>query len=143
MRVREVMTTPVVAVTPAATLGEAIAVLAGKGFTSLPVVDETGRLLGVLEEDDVVLACYVPGPRSPSGPDAGVLLGGRTKVRDVMRTPGAGTHPDTELADLAERMLEHRLRSVPVLDHGRVVGVVTWRDLLRARATETSSRDMP
>ncbi|WP_340687995.1 CBS domain-containing protein [Amycolatopsis coloradensis] len=138
------MTTPVVAVTPAATLGETIAVLAGKGFTSLPVVDETGRLLGVLEEDDVVLACHVPGPRSPSGgPDAGVLIGARTKIRDVMRTPGAGTHPDTELADLAERMLEHRLRSVPVLDRGRVVGVVTWGDLLRARAIETSSREIP
>lgn len=134
------MTTPVVAVTPAATIGEAITVLAGKGITSLPVVDETGRLLGLLNEDDVIRARYVPEQRSTGNPDTGVLLGARTTVRDVMRTPGPGTHPDAELSDLAERMLEHRLRSLPVLEQGRVVGVITWQDLLRAQAIETSRR---
>ena len=143
MRVREVMPTPVVAVTPAATIGEAIAVLTGKGITSLPVVDETGRLLGLLNEDDVIRARYLPEQRSAGDPDAGVMLGTRTTVREVMRTPGPGTHPDSDLADLAARMLEHRLRSVPVLERGRVIGVVTWQDLLRAQDIGNSRRTTP
>ncbi|WP_410582562.1 HPP family protein [Amycolatopsis sp. lyj-108] len=143
MRVREVMTTPVATVTPAATLGEAIAVLIGKGITSLPVVDDTGRLLGLLNEDDVIRARYLPEQRSTGDPDSGVMLGARTTVRKVMRTPGPGTHPDTDLADLAARMLEYRLRSVPVLEQGQVIGVVTRQDLMRAQDIETSRRATP
>jgi len=122
------MTTPVVAVTPAATVGEAIAVLTGKGITSLPVVDDTGALLGLLAEEDLLRARYLP----DSDPDSGAMLGGHTKVSALMRRPAAGAHPDSDLTDLTVKMLEHRLRSVPVLQHGRVIGVVTWQDLLRA-----------
>lgn len=128
MRVREVMTTPVVAVTPAATISEAIAVLTGKGITSLPVVGDTGELLGVLAEEDLLRTRYLP----DGDPDSGVMLSGRTKVSSLMRPPTAGAHPDGDLSDLTAKMLERRLRSVPVLEHGRVIGVITWQDLLRA-----------
>ncbi|WP_241832705.1 CBS domain-containing protein [Amycolatopsis sp. CB00013] len=128
MRVRDVMTTPVIAVTPAATIGEAIAVLTGRGITSLPVVGDTGELLGLLVEEDLLRARYLAG----SDPDSGVMLSGHTKVSALMRRPVAGAHPDGDLTDLTAKMLERRLRSVPVLEHGRVIGVITWQDLLRA-----------
>ncbi|WP_037305858.1 CBS domain-containing protein [Amycolatopsis orientalis] len=128
MRVRDVMTTPVVAVTPAATIGEAIAVLTGKGITSLPVVGGDGELLGLLAEEDLLRARYLP----DGDPDSGVMLNGHTRVSALMRRPVAGAHPDADLGELAEKMLERRLRSVPVLEHDRVIGVITWQDLLRA-----------
>ncbi|OXM45403.1 CBS domain-containing protein [Amycolatopsis alba DSM 44262] len=137
------MTTPVVAVTPSATIGEAIAVSTGKGFTSLPVVDDLGRLIGLLSEEDIIRAGCLPDPRLDGGPDAGVHLGAPVTVRDIMRAPGVGAHPDTELTDLADRMLEHRLRSVPVLELGQVIGVVTWQDLLRAKIDLPSQRNEP
>ncbi|RSM57585.1 signal transduction protein [Amycolatopsis sp. WAC 01376] len=133
------MTTPVVAVTPAAT----IVVLTGKRITSLPVVDDLGRLIGLLSEEDVLRADYLSDPRLDGGPDAGVHLGAPTTVRDIMRAPGVSAHPDADLTDLADRMLEHRLRSVPVLELGRVIGVVTWQDLLRARIDLPSQRNEP
>lgn len=143
MQVREVMTTPAVAVTPTATIGEAIAVLAGRGITTLPVVDDAGRLLGLLTEDDVIQATYFPDPRSDGGPDAGVSLSGGVTVRAIMRRPAAGTHPDTDITALAEGMLERRIRSIPVLERGRVIGIVTWQDLLRAQIGLPWQRNQP
>ncbi len=137
------MTTPVVAVTPAATISEAIVVLTGKGITSLPVVDDLGELIGLLSEEDVIRAGYQPDPRLDGGPDAGVHLGAPTTVRDIMRAPGVGAHPDADLTDLTDRMLEHRLRSVPVLELGHVIGVVTWQDLLRAKIDLPAQRNKP
>ncbi|MGY6651551.1 CBS domain-containing protein [Amycolatopsis sp. TRM77291] len=88
----------------------------------------TGELLGVLAEEDLVRASHL----HDHDPDSGVMLSGHTKVSALMRRPAAGAHPDGDLTDLAAKMLERRLRSVPVVEHGRVIGVISWQDLLRA-----------
>lgn len=64
MRVGDVMTRSVVSTTPQTTISDAATVLAGQGFTLLPVVEEDDRLVGVLTEADVVRGRIPPDPRS-------------------------------------------------------------------------------
>ena len=129
MRAREIMTTPTFALTPAATLGEATEMMTGHGFTTMPVVDESGRLLGLLSEADILRA-----PVPAGDPDTGAMLDGRT-VGAVMRTSGLTVPPDTEVADLARLMTEAGVRSAPVTENGHVVGMVTFQDVLRVSSS--------
>ncbi len=113
MRARDIMTTPTIAVTPSATLEEAAKVMAANRFTTLPVVTQA------------------PGPAGD--PDTGAMLGGQVRTAGAaMRRSGFGVVPDTEVSDLAGRMSDAGMRSAPVIEGGRVVGMVTLGDVLRA-----------
>ncbi|WP_086851615.1 CBS domain-containing protein [Amycolatopsis kentuckyensis] len=130
MRARDIMTTPTFALTPSATLEEAAEVMTGHGFTTLPVVDADGRLLGLLSEADILRAQVPPGD-----PDTGVLLGGGPRTAgSVMRQEGLAVPGDLEVREVARLMTDADVRSTPVVDGGHVVGMVTFRDVLRATA---------
>jgi len=131
MRVGDVMTRSVVSTTPQTTISDAATVLAGQGFTLLPVVEEDDRLVGVLTEADVVRGRIPPDPRSGAwqGNQAGSPP---ATVGDVMSSPPLTTHPHTDAADLAAMMIDRGLRSLPVVDEqDQLVGIVTRRDLVR------------
>lgn len=121
MRVRDVMSSPAVSVRPRTPAGRAAALLVEHGFTAAPVLDAEGRLRGIATEADLLR-----GRLSGDGPDP--------LVADVMTPCPATVGPDTALADVAALMLGTGARSVPVLEGGRLVGVVTRRDVLRAVA---------
>ncbi|MFD8495553.1 HPP family protein [Amycolatopsis sp. NPDC059657] len=108
MRAQDIMTTPPVAVTLGSTVGEAAAAMTAHGFTALPIVDSEGRLLGLLTES--------------------ALDGTRHPADSLSRDNDAGR----ELPELANRMIETRLRSMVVLKGGRVAGIVTFQDVLSA-----------
>ncbi|MET8997519.1 CBS domain-containing protein [Amycolatopsis sp. Hca4] len=128
MRARDIMTTPTFALAPTATLEEAAKVMTAHGFTTMPVVDADGRLLGLLSEVDIL---RVPAP--PGDPDTGVLLdGGPRTVGAVMRTSGLAVPADTDVGELARRMTDAGVRSAPVVEGGHVVGMITFQDVLRA-----------
>ena len=130
MRAREIMTTPTFALTPSATLGEAAEVMTSHGFTTMPVVDADGRLLGLLSEADILRV-----PASPGDPDTGVMLdGGPRTAGSVMRQSGLAVPAGTEVRELARRMTDAGVRSAPVVEGGHVVGMVTFQDVLRATA---------
>lgn len=133
MRTRDVMTRDVVAVHPRGAAREAGALLAAKGYTMLPVVDDDGVLVGVITEADVLRDRLPLDPRTlvHGEPARGRPVPRRT-VADVMTDPEVVAHPGTDLGELARLMLEHRVRSAPVVDGRRLVGVVTRRDMLRA-----------
>ena len=128
MRAREIMTTPTIAVTPSATLEEATEVMTANRFTTLPVIDPSGELVGLLSEVDIIQAL------GPAGdPDTGVMLDGHSRtVGATMRRSGLGITPDLDVSELADRMTEAGVRSAPVVENGRVVDVVTFQDVLRA-----------
>lgn len=128
MHARDIMTTPVIAVTSSVPLPEAGRLMARHGFTALPVVDSRGRLMGLLTEEDVIRA----GSPGDAGPDAGAMLSGHRTAGAVMRTPGLRAAADLEVRELAHRMTEAGIRSLPVLDDGVLVGMVTFQDVLRA-----------
>ncbi|WP_372661373.1 CBS domain-containing protein [Amycolatopsis kentuckyensis] len=129
MRARDIMTTPTFALSPTATLDEAAATMTGHGFTTMPVVDADGRLLGLLSEVDILRA-----PEPAGDPETGVMLDGRARTAaSVMRTTGLAVPADTDVRELARRMTEAGVRSAPVVEGRRVIGMITFQDVLRAR----------
>lgn len=137
MRARDVMTSPAVTVRRETEVGEAARLLCDRGFTALPVVNDDDELVGIVTEADLVARRFPPDPRYRSGPDDGVMLtpAGAT-VADVMTTDVLTARTGTDIADLAETMLARHVRSVPVVEGDRVIGVVSRRDLVRTLARD-------
>lgn len=132
MRARDIMTSPVFTVRAGTTVQQAAALLATRGFTALPVVDDDDRLIGIVTEADLVRDRFPRDPRSliHDGPHAEPGSAAET-VGEVMTTPVTAMGPGTDLAELTKALLDARLRSMPIVDGSRVIGIVTRRDLVR------------
>ncbi|MCS7484743.1 HPP family protein [Umezawaea endophytica] len=128
MRAKDIMTQPAVTVTPDVPIREAAALLVSHGFTALPVVDAERRMVGIVTEADLLHSRYDTRPESPGAP-----------VEQVMTTPAFGMGVGSSVELLARVMLDDRVRSLPIIDGSRVVGVVTRRDLVRALARTDSA----
>lgn len=144
MRAADVMSRNVVAVEQGASLADAIRLMLDNRISGLPVVDGNGKLVGVVTEGDLL-------HRSETGTDRrrpawlefligpGRLAGeyvrthGR-KVGDVMTRNVVAVAEDTPLENIVEAMDHHRIKRVPVLRGGALVGLVSRADLLRALA---------
>lgn len=139
MRVRDIMTSPVITVTPDTTVKAAADLLASRGFTALPVLDDDERLIGVVTEADLVHDQFPRDARyhrpaedtTDEPPRQPACL-----VGDVMTTPAIGMGADTDVVDLVTAMMQDHDRSMPIVDGPRVVGIVTRRDLLRVLARD-------
>jgi CBS domain-containing protein len=132
VQARDVMTREVVTVGPDTSAKYAAEVLAERGFAALPVVDEEDRLLGIVAEADVLRDRLPPDPRlhmrRPEDSDAPPPP---ALVRGVMTAQVRTAEPTADVADVARLFVDARLRSVPVVDRGRLVGILSRRDLLR------------
>lgn len=133
MQVRDVMTREVVTVGPDSSAKYAAELMAGRGFAALPVVDDADRLVGIVAEADVLRDRLPADPRLHLRRDAGApespppLL-----VRGVMTVGVRTVDAGADIADVARLFIDDRLRSVPVLQHGRLAGIASRRDLLAA-----------
>jgi CBS domain-containing protein len=132
VQARDVMTREVVTVGPDTSAKYAAEVMAEHGFAALPVVDDEERLVGIVAEADVLRDRMPQDPRlhlrrdgEGAGPPSLLVRGVMT--RDVRSVEGAA-----DVADVARLFVDERLRSVPVVDRDRLVGIVSRRDLLRA-----------
>jgi len=141
MRARDIMTSPVVTVTPGTTVKNAANLLASHGFTALPVLDSSGRLTGVVTEADVVRDRFPRDPRHDVSEHDLPLVDGSGRepastVGEVMTAPAVSASADTDVVDLVTEMLKDPVRSMPIVDGSRLVGVVTRRDLVRVLARD-------
>lgn len=130
MQARDVMTRPVVTVGPDTSAKYAGELLAEHGFAALPVVDGDDRLIGIVAEADVLRNRIPTDPRlhllRREEPDESVPLLVRGVMTEDVRSVDAGA----DVADIARLFVDQHLRSVPVLERGRLVGIVSRRDLL-------------
>jgi CBS domain-containing protein len=128
MRVKQVVSSPVVTVRPATLVKEVAAILVGRGISAVPVVGDDGRLLGIVSEGDLVPLQALPEPGRHSGhPELAGFLP-RTAA-DAMTTRVVTLGEDADAAQAARLMLERSVRSIPVVRGGRVTGIVSRRDL--------------
>jgi CBS domain-containing protein len=133
MRIEDVMSSPVVTVTSDSTIKQAAALLVQHGFNALPVVDGA-KLVGIVTEADLVPLESKPDPRSHILPLPADQAPVPHTVTEVMTRTVITLPPEEDAARAAHLMLERDLRSIPVAAGGRVVGMVTRRDLLRVLA---------
>ncbi len=131
MQAREVMSYPVVSVTESTGAAEASMLLCTKGFTALPVVDDDGRLIGIVTEADLIRDRIPPDPRI-HGRHLHAHASAPLLVRDVMTTPVESLTAGADVADAARIMIDERIRCLPIVDGYGLVGILTRRDLLRA-----------
>jgi CBS domain-containing protein len=130
MLIREVMTTPVITVRAADSVRAAIRTLYEHNVTAAPVLDEAGRLVGIVSEMDLLRGEFDPDPRAtvrfrPGEPEPPPAL-----VSDVMTSEVTTTTETADLASLTEVMISQKIKSVPVVRGHEVVGIVSRRDLL-------------
>lgn len=142
MKVGDVMTKRVLSVRPEDDIASAIRAMLGAGISGLPVIDAGGNLVGVVTEGDFLRRAETgTGRRRPRwlefliGP--GRLAGEyyRTharKVREVMSPDPVATAEDAPLDEAVRLMEDRRVKRLPVVRQGRVVGILTRADLLRA-----------
>ena len=132
LAVRDVMTERPRTTTADTPLRDAAAVIAGGGLGALPVVDESGLLVGMLSERELVRYLMQsqlqsgPGVRTPVEPGKQ-----RRLVRDVMTRQVLCVSPDQPLAEVASIMVNKDLDAVPVVRDGRVAGYLSRGDIIR------------
>lgn len=141
MKVRDVMTSPVVTVRPEATFAEIVDRMLSHRVSGLPVVDADGVLVGIVTEADLVTKeAYGQRPRRMATFIADVLLArdpawarkARGRMASELMTAAPITvGPDDDVVVAARRMLELGRKRLPVVEDGRVIGIVSRRDLLR------------
>ena len=132
MQAREIMTRDVKTVRPDCLVKRAAEVMAEHGFAALPVVDEHNKLVGMVAEVDVLRDRLPPDPRLHlRRDDVATRSVPPQLVHGVMNARVRSVEPAADVADVARIFIHEHLRSVPVVEDGRTVGILSRRDLLR------------
>lgn len=155
MKVEEVMTKDVATVMPETPVKEVARLLVERHVSGVPVVDRDGRVLGVVSGTDILLK-----ERGSTGRRGGLLarLAGRdtgeAKARarvasEAMSSPAIEVSPAASVAEAAGRMIDHGVDRLVVVQHplgrsdeGRLVGIVSRSDLVRAFAREDAELEL-
>jgi CBS domain-containing protein len=138
MLVRDVMTTDVVTVRPDLPIKEAAGLLARCSISGVPVVDEAGEVVGVFSEADILVR--ETGERGRSGllgwflePDFELEAKIRAEtVEGAMTTPALTITPTRPVHEAAKRMVQNSVNRLPVVVDGKLVGIVSRADLVKA-----------
>ncbi len=115
---KDIMNTEVITLREDATIEDAIRTLLQYKISGTPVIDEQHNLVGIISEFQLIEAFYTPEIK-------------REKVRDSMSKDVVTVEKETVLSEIANLFVLHRIRRVPVVYEGKVVGIIARRDLLR------------
>ena len=133
MLVRDVMSAPAITITAHRSVKEGLRLLDQHRVTALPVVDHSGHLLGIVSEADLLHDAVRHDDRTQMIPHEHTSESPR-QVEDVMSTLSLTVSPESDLSEAVELMTSTAVKSLPVLDRGRVVGVVSRSDIVRLLA---------
>lgn len=114
----DIMTTNVVTATKDMVLTDVIELLLRWHISALPVVDDDNQLIGIISEIDLVNVTLDGNARN-------------TTVEEVMTTKIVSFDPEATLAEMVQSFSRNHLRRVPILKGGKVIGIVSRRDILR------------
>ena len=118
MKLRDVMTNPVIRIDPEESVAVAARTLARYNIGVLPVCGGDGRLCGVVTDRDLVTRCIAAG-----------RLPGTTTVREVMTANVVSARPDMDAGAAAHLMGRQQIRRLPVVENDRLCGMVSLGDL--------------
>jgi CBS-domain-containing membrane protein len=116
MHARDIMTHEVITISPGATARDAARRLSDYNISGMPVVDEDGRLVGIVTQLDLI---------SKEG----------STVTELMTSRVIGVSEDATVDEVARILTVNRFKRVPVLRDGRLVGIVSRADIVRMMAS--------
>jgi CBS domain-containing protein len=155
MKAKDVMTRKIISVAPEATILQAARLMLQHHISGLPVIDRAGQLVGILSEGDFLRRRETQTVRRRSrwleflmGPGriaAEYVHSHASKVSEAMTTDVQSVSEDTPLEEVVEMMERHRIKRVPVMRGGMMVGIVTRSNLIHAmvslaRATPAAAK---
>ena len=151
MRAKDIMSTPVVTISPEATVGDAANLMLEHQVSCLPVLDMEERLVGMLTHTDFDLHRKFIGLAddlysllgtwaTPATLEAAAKEAGSKTIKDVMRRNVATIGEEASFAEMAELMLRLKVHRLPVMRGGSLVGIITRHDLLKLIASDPPAR---
>lgn len=141
---RDIMTKDVITLTPETDILQAAKLLLDNGINGAPVIDETGRVIGLLCQSDLVIQQKrLPIPSVFALLDMAIPLKSSRqiekqvnkmaalKVGEAMTEKPVTVNPDTDIETIAALMVDNNFHTLPVIDNYRLVGVIGKEDVLR------------
>ncbi|MDA8212479.1 MAG: CBS domain-containing protein [Clostridia bacterium] len=144
MQAKDIMTTDVITVAPEATVEEVAKIITDRGVSGVPVVDSNGKLVGIVTEGDIIARSkklHIPTHFQLLG---GVIYLEGTKklekdlqkmvafqVKDLMTAKVFTVGPEAPVEEIATIMTEERVNRIPVVEHGKLVGIISRADIVR------------
>ncbi len=142
MYAKDVMSSEVVSIAPTATIFDAARLLINTRVSGLPVVDENGRMVGVVSEADLIrsstavareVGLDLLGAVEDDARAAAAVAGAKSRrVSEVMTKGVIAAHETATLREVADLMLKHRIKRVPIVRDSLLLGIVSRADLLKA-----------
>ncbi len=149
MRATDIMTTNVISIAADATIEAAVSLMLSNGISGLPVVDDAGVVVGVISEGDLLHRHEIGSERrrswwlrafaSRESLAHDFVAAHSHKVADIMSKNALTVAPDTDLREIATILEERRIKRLPVVDGGKLVGIVSRANMLQALASRSSS----
>ena len=130
MRVAELMQKDVKAVRPDVSVADVIASLADAHVSGVPVVDRHGQMLGVISSSDVMVQ-----EAEADDTEARTTLLESTMAQDIMTPHPLTIDPNADVREAAREMLYAEVHRLFVVEHGKLVGVISTSDIVRGVAT--------
>jgi acetoin utilization protein AcuB len=130
MLVSQRMTRNPVTILDTANIDDGLHLMRTKRVRRLPVLDASGQMVGIVSDSDLLQAA--PSPATSLSVHELHYLLSRLTVRQVMSTPVVSVTPDTPLEEAARIMADNKIGGLPVMEGGRLVGIITETDVFKA-----------
>jgi CBS domain-containing protein len=144
IKAEDIMAKEVITVSPDAEVVQAAKILVEENINGVPVVDEEGKMVGILCQSDLIAQQKtIPLPSLFTLLDGFIPLTSMKKfekdiqkiaaikVSDAMTVDPVAVSPDTGIAEIANLMVDKNFHSIPVVDEGKLVGIIGKEDILR------------
>ena len=144
LKVKDIMTTEVITVSPETEIVQVTKLLLENRINGVPVLDETGKLVGILCQSDLIAQQQkIPIPSfftlldglipliSEKQIDKQVRKIAAVTVAEAMTPNPVTVQPDTNIEEVAALMVDRNFHTIPVMDEGELVGIVGKEDILR------------
>jgi CBS domain-containing protein len=150
MKVRDIMTTDIPTIHAGTRVAEVARIVLDRGLPGLPVVDDDGKILGIVTHTDLVAKhARVHAPRYIGLLGGVITLGAHhtdeelrralaVTAADLMTAKTPNVEPDSEIDDAASLMVEEEADPLLVLEDGRLIGLLTQADIIRLLLIEES-----
>lgn len=150
LKAKDIMTEDVITVNPSMTIEEFARILMKNQISGAPVVDEDGSLIGIITENDLITQnkrLHIPTilrlfdafiPLGTSRLEKEIKKITATTVGEICTKKVITVDPETPLEEIATIMTEKKIHLIPVIQEGKIIGIIGKKDIIKSAAAESS-----